>query len=62
MTYGSMSLIEELICLVVMFIYIEKKKKITNGEKRSSLENLGAISAGKFTRRSNLIKNSKEQP
>lgn len=57
-----MSLIEELICLVVMFIYIEKKKKITNGEKRSSLENLGAISAGKFTRRSNLIKNSKEQP
>lgn len=61
MTYGSMSLIEELICLVVMFIYIEKKK-ITNGEKRSSLENLGATSAGKFTRRSNLIKNSKEQP
>lgn len=28
MTYGSMSLIEELICLVVMFIYIEKKKKL----------------------------------
>lgn len=45
------------------YVYLHReKKKITNDEKRSSLENLGAISAGKFTRRSNLIKNSKEQP
>lgn len=45
------------------YVYLHReKKKITNGEKRSSLENLGATSAGKFTRRSNLIKNSKEQP
>lgn len=32
MTYGSMSLIEELICLVVMFIYIEKKKNYQRRE------------------------------
>lgn len=31
-TYGSMSLIEELICLVVMFIYIEKKKNYQRRE------------------------------